>query len=64
MAKLKRLIDLEHRQMRTIRARQNAGTMTKHLDKYGYLCFDEDELKTYKPRKSGRKPKITNNQSK
>lgn len=64
MAKLKRLADLEHGKRRTIQARQDAGTMTRHIDKYGYLCFDEDELKTYKPRKSGRKPKITNNQSK
>lgn len=64
MIKLKRLADLEHGERRTIQARQNAGTMTKHIDSDGYLCFNEEELKTYKPRKVGRKPKISKNQSK
>ena len=38
-------------------ARLVAGTMTYYEDKEGYAMFDEDELKTYKPRKSGRKTK-------
>ena len=47
-----------------IRKRQLAGTMTEYYDQQGFLCYDENELLTYKPRKKGRpavSAKITKN---
>lgn len=54
---LVRLVSLNFSEARKIRARQQKNTMTEHYDEDGYLCFDPKELQTYKPRKSGRKPK-------
>lgn len=55
--KLKKVADLPNREASKIYARINAGTMTLYLDEIGYTLYDEDELKTYKPRKCGRPPK-------
>ena len=56
--KLKRVVDLPTvKEAKKIYARLDVGTMTYYEDKYGYVMFDEDELKTYKPRKPGRKTK-------
>jgi hypothetical protein len=55
--KLKRVIDLDYNEAKKIYARQHAGTMKTYYDDNLYACFDEDELETYKPRKSGRPPK-------
>jgi hypothetical protein len=53
--KLIRLISLPHSQATKIRERQKAGTMTEFYDDELYLCFSEEELKNYKPKKRGRK---------
>ena len=59
--KLKRVVDLPTvTEAKKIYARLDVGTMTYYEDDYGYAMFDEDELKTYKPRKSGRKTKNKN----
>ena len=54
---LVRLVSLTYSEARKIRARQRTKTMTEYFDEDGYLCFDPKELQTYKPLKSGRKPK-------
>lgn len=51
---LKRIIELTYNEARKIRARQKVGTMKEYYDEEQYLCYDEEELKTYKPKKSGR----------
>ena len=51
---LKRIIELTYNEARKIRARQKGGTMKEYYDKEQYLCFDEEELKNYKPKKRGR----------
>lgn len=52
--KLTRLISLPHSQATKIRERQKAGTMTEFYDDEQYLCYSEEELKNYKPKKRGR----------
>lgn len=52
--KIIRLISLPHSQATKIRERQKAGTMTEFYDDEQYLCFSEEELKNYKPKKRGR----------
>lgn len=54
---LVRLISLLKKDAVKIRSRQLSGTMTEYYDDEKYLCFDDKELKTWKPRKRGRKPK-------
>ncbi len=54
--KLVRLCSLSHKEMAKIRERQRSGTMQTYYDKDNYICYDNDELATYKPRKSGRPP--------
>lgn len=54
---LVRLISLPRKDASKIRDRQLKGTMTEYYDDEKYLCFDDQELKRWKPRKSGRKPK-------
>ena len=54
---LKRIIELSYNEARKIRARQKVGTMKEYYDDDQYLCFDEEELKIYKPRKDGRPAK-------
>lgn len=54
---IKRLISLPHSEACKIRARQLAGTITELYDADNYLCYSEEELKRYKPRKCGRPPK-------
>jgi fibrillarin-like rRNA methylase len=56
---MKRLIELSHSEASKIRARQNNGTMSELYDCEKYLCYDEQEYKEWKPKKSGRKPKNT-----
>lgn len=51
---IKRLCDCKHSFSQKIRARQKSGTMTEYYDDEGYVCFDEDELEIYKPKKKGR----------
>ena len=51
---LKRIIELPYNEARKIRARQKVGTMKEYYDDDQYLCFDEEELKNYKPKKIGR----------
>ncbi len=55
--KKKRLIELPRGEATKIRARQKSGTMTELYDEEQYLCFDEEELVTYKPKKVGRPAK-------
>ena len=57
---LKRIIELPYNEARKIRARQNVGTMKEYYDKEQYLCYDEEELKNYKPKKRGRLAKRRN----
>lgn len=59
--RLKRLIELNRSEAAKIRARQINGTMTEYYDEEQYLCFDEDELESYKPLKKGRPAKKINN---
>ena len=55
---IKKLNDIKNRKLYArIRTRQNAGTMKEYVVD-GYLCYDDCELKTYKPKKSGRNPKL------
>lgn len=54
---LVRLASLSRRESCKIRSRQMKGTMAVYYDDEKYLCFDDQELKRWKPRKSGRKPK-------
>lgn len=56
MTDLKRLTDLHTCDANKIRARQKSGTMKEYFDEQGYLCFSEEELKNWQPRKIGRKP--------
>lgn len=55
--KLKRLISLPHSEATKIRERQKAGTMTEFYDDEQYLCYSEEELQSYKPKKRGRPSK-------
>ena len=52
-----RLSTLPHNKMVMIRRRQINGTMSDLVDGEGYICYDPDELASWKPRKSGR-PRI------
>lgn len=52
-----RLISLPRKDASKIRDRQLKGTMTEYYDDEKYLCFDDHELKLWKPKKVGRKPK-------
>ena len=54
--KLRRLIELPYAAAHKIRERQKAGTMMEFYDDQHYICFNEDELGLWKPRKSGRPP--------
>lgn len=56
--KLIRLISLPHSQATKIRERQKAGTMTEFYDDEQYLCYSEEELQNYKPKKRGRPSKL------
>lgn len=52
-----RLMSLTHKEASKIRDRQKKGTMKSYYDDELYLCYDDEELKNWKPRKNGRKPK-------
>lgn len=54
---LKRLISLSRKDANKIRDRQLKGTMNEYFDDELYLCYDDEELENWKPRKNGRKPK-------
>ena len=62
---IKRVIELTHSEACKIRARQRAGTMNEYFDDEKYLCYETDELDTYKPRKTGRplKSRVKNGES-
>jgi hypothetical protein len=55
---VKRLIELPEIEYRKIRFRQTKGTMKQFIDEEGYLCYDEEEYRNWKPRKAGRKIKL------
>ena len=55
---LVRLISLPHSEATKIRERQKAGTMTEFYDDGQYLCYSEEELNNYKPKKRGRPVKV------
>ena len=58
---IKRLNDLrleDNKAYRRIAERQRKGTMSYLVDKDGYICYDTEELKRWKPKKAGRKPKF------
>lgn len=58
--KLKRVCDLPSiTESNRIYNRIRIGTMKYYEDEEGYACYDEDELKNYKPRKNGRKSKMS-----
>lgn len=52
---IKRLISLSHNEACKIRARQISGTMNEYYDDEQYLCYSEEELENYKPKKRGRR---------
>lgn len=52
---IKRLITLTHAEACKIRARQKSGTMGEYYDDEQYLCYSEEELERYKPKKRGRR---------
>lgn len=55
---LKRVVDLPTvTEAKKIYDRLRKGTMTYYEDEQGYAMFDDNELETYKPRKSGRPTK-------
>ena len=57
---LKRLNDLRNvndKLYSKIAERQRRGRMSYFVDNEGYVCYDDEELKNWKPRKAGRKPK-------
>lgn len=56
LPKLKRLTSCSTTDYRAIRARQRRGTLSEYYDEQGYVCYDENELKDWKPAKRGRKP--------
>lgn len=42
-----------------IRAMQNKGFITKHINSKGYVCYDPEEIRAYqKTHKRGRPPKL------
>lgn len=51
-----RVFALPHAEARKIRARQLVGTMKTYIDERGYICYDDEELANYQPKKDGRKP--------
>ena len=58
---LKRLNDLRLKNDKLfmrIAQRQRRGRMGYYVDEQGYVCYDADELKMWKPRKNGRKAKL------
>lgn len=58
--KLKRVCDLPTvTESNRIYNRIRTGRMKYYEDDEGYACYDEDELKNYKPRKNGRKSKMS-----
>lgn len=54
---LKRVISLPHSEAMKIYARINNGTMKEYFDDEEYLCYDKEELKNWKSKKVGRKPR-------
>lgn len=62
--KLTRLISLPYKEAHRIRERQKSGTMTEFYDDEQYLCFSEEELKNYKPKKRGRPSGTKNKRTK
>lgn len=54
---MKRLVCLDLAEARKIRGRQLRGSMTELYDEEDYLCYDEEELKNWSPKKRGRKVK-------
>lgn len=40
-----------------IAQRQHRGRMSYFVDSEGYVCYEEDELKNWIPRRAGRKAK-------
>lgn len=58
---LKRLKDLEKKQRDKLSMRMKNGTLNKHIDEDGYLCYDDQELMKWKSKKVGRKIKKQQN---
>ena len=57
---LKRIVDLPTiGESKKVYDRIRRGSMKYYEDDEGYACYDEDELKNYKPRKNGRKSKMS-----
>lgn len=54
---LKRMKDLPRNVYSKYRIRQKKGNMTEYIDEEGYICYDEDEVENYKPKKRGRPAK-------
>lgn len=54
---LKRLNELTKKERNKLSMRMKNGTLKKHIDEFGYLCYDEQELTEWKPKKFGRKIK-------
>ena len=49
-----RLSSLTHSERVRIRKRQMKGTMSDLVDEEGYICYDPNELESWKPKKAGR----------
>ena len=55
---LKRLNELTRKERNRLTMRMKRGILKKYIDEEGYLCYKEEELNTWQPRKAGRKIKI------
>ena len=60
---LKRVIDFNASDRPRLYYLFNSGRIAKKFDDDGYVCVDTDELKAVKPKKAGRKPKPTENET-
>lgn len=57
MKRLNELRKCNNNLAQIITMRQKLGSMSKFIDKDGYVCYDETELAEWKPKKVGRKSK-------
>ena len=55
---LKRVSELTANQRAIIYQRIKTGRLNKYQDEDGYCCYDDEELKAWKPKKRGRKVKL------
>lgn len=61
---LQRLNTLNKKEIAKISLRMKSGTMVRYVDSDGFVCFDTEELKNWKGRKTGRPPRDKDLQTK